>query len=212
MSNPEVLNFMAKLKGLFPQAELTKDEAELWAKRLRRVEYQAAVTALEDHKIEQDGRNRRRPSLGTVLKGVSKATANVHAPPPPSSLINVLRSKHPDLKDSSDFELSLRYWRCNWHKYSVPAAERRGAIVRALERRGVPREVRANLLRDHDRQVVSFRRKVRRSCFACLSAAGMLPDVARRYARAVVKSDPEMFRRVLEDVRDFGAAVSTAAA
>jgi hypothetical protein len=208
VSNGDLANFMTRLKGLFPQAELTPEEAELWARRMRHADFRAAVSALEDHKVDQDGHNRRRPSLGAVLKAIAVGSATKREQRPAPTLADVIRLQRPELHDCGDVEVLLRHWRADWRAYSTRAAQRR----EPMNGHSTPPAGRGPTLRAHDRQTVGYRRKVRLGCTGSLIAAGMEQGLARRYALAVVKSDPDTFRRVLEDARLFAAMASTAAA
>jgi hypothetical protein len=211
MNDHELQAVKSKLIGLFPRAELTQVELELWLRRLRHAPFGATVAALEDHKLEQDARGKKMPVLATILKAVSatkpRPTGEQRAP----SLADVSRSERPEWAGLGDFEILLRRYRMEWHTDVARVDERRQSIEKEiLSRANCPAKT-AALLRAQDRQAVAYRRKVRAGCCGSLVAAGMMPDVAKRYARAVVRAAPETFRLVLDDIRTYGAVLTAAA-
>jgi hypothetical protein len=114
MNRIESDHFMEDIDGLFAPAVLTEQQKKLWAEKIRTLEYQRALTALKQHRLNRKGDQAWGANAGEFLDTYNGARRS--SQPPSMSGLEILRQHSRSGPDISDQEMILRYFRSCWSR------------------------------------------------------------------------------------------------
>lgn len=195
MTAEETIEVVKTLAGLFPN-QVTTEQAKQLKSELRAFSKAAAMSAVREH--------RKNPDLaggfwnmGKLLEGCRAAERGESLEAKQfsgnESLPDIIRRGWEQLRDRNDYEVLLRYWRADWHRYSTDADRRKPTDESTPELKAVADQWR--------QQFDGARRRVEAGCRGSLISAGMEAEVVDGWAASVFDPDPAFFRQCLEVVR-----------
>lgn len=113
MTDLDFAQFSSRLADLFPEADLSIAEADLWKKRIASYSFELCINSLDDHRINQ--RNKKRPDLGSFLGILKTRVRKVSNDPNPClAFSEILR--HQGIQGSTPHERIRNHYRKIWIK------------------------------------------------------------------------------------------------
>lgn len=206
MNSTEALRLAKKLGSLFQP--LTQEQSKMAIREFAAYSAAAVDHAIHEHRVS-GGTREGFIDWRQLFEGCRAAEAGESRAPrevPCPSFADVIRGQWAQVRDRGDYEVLLRYWRGDWWRYEPRYRTRRDGLE--TQRAHLSPEAFAEAVRRLDEQCDGYRAKCETGAANSLIAAGVDPDGAR-IAAAAILDPPEVFRLVLEDLRQTQAGPAT---
>jgi len=193
MNAPEATKCISLISEIFPQSGMTQAETDLIAGDLMKFDYQCAIDAIKEHRLESSF---NRPKYDTIKNKIKDKMSAKRAGP------SVFKSHSEILAEQmqcSPIEATLRYWRGQWFAYAKQA-QRNEATIRQSVPPGPLLDAaisRWRIQRD------GAERKCRTGCRSGLIDCRIPVVDSERWA-AIIFAAPHDFKLTLEDFRENG--------
>jgi hypothetical protein len=224
----EAKKFSVELANLFPGSQVNEAQGREITRALMDFEEKNVRAAVRDHHRRFEFIN--YPELYKACKtpAVPYADPNKRAIPD-MNFAEIVRQQRPDMASATDFEVLLRYWQADWHRYELGGRRRLDGINEHTQQKTAELKLRLSAIdnsvegvqaiRDEiqsalkqipaaaeavwkfqKRQFDGYRNKCRVGCITTLCSHGMLWADAENWAESIF-AEPGHFRACLAELR-----------